>query len=154
MNFFYLDEDPIKCSEYMVDRHVVKMILEHCQLLSTSQHYFGIEPLYKPTHVNHPCAVWVRESLTNYKMLIEFTKATCKEYTFRYEKTHACESVLYYCEHVIPEIKDVGLTPIRLAMPDYCKIGCAVDSYREYYRKEKQHIAFWKKRNKPDWWSL
>ena len=42
MNFFYLDEDPVKCSEYMVDRHVVKMILEHCQILSTTQHIFGI----------------------------------------------------------------------------------------------------------------
>lgn len=154
MNFFYLDENPVKCAEYMVDRHVVKMILEHCQLLSTAQHLSGIESLYKPTHVNHPCAIWTRESLSNYKLLIEFTKAICKEYSYRYEKIHACESILYYCENVVPDIKDIGVTEIRLAMPDYCKIGSAVESYREYYKKEKQHIAFWKKRNVPDWWNV
>lgn len=86
MNFFYLDEDPTKCAESMVDKHVVKMILEHCQLLSTTQHMFGIESLYKPTHPNHPCAIWCRESLSNYKLLIEYTKAIGKEYTFRYKK--------------------------------------------------------------------
>lgn len=152
MNFFYLDEDPTKCAESMVDKHVVKMILEHCQLLSTTQHMFGIESLYKPTHPNHPCAIWCRESLSNYKLLIEYTKAIGKEYTFRYKKTHACESILYYCENVVPNLPDVGLTPIRLAMPDYCKIGNAVESYREYYRKEKAYIASWKNRTKPEWW--
>lgn len=152
MNFFYLDENPEKCAEYMVDKHVVKMILEHCQLLSTTQHLSGIESLYKPTHVNHPCAIWTRESLSNYKLLIEFTKAICKEYTFRYKKNHASESILYYCENVVPNLPDVGLTEIRLAMPDYCKIGTAVESYRNYYRKEKAHIASWKNRTKPEWW--
>lgn len=152
MNFFYLDEDPVKCAEYMVDRHVVKMILEHCQLLSTTQHVFGIESIYKPTHINHPCAIWARESLANYKLLITFTKAICKEYTYRYGKIHACEAILYYCEQVVPNISDIGLTQIKLAMPDYCKIGSPVESYREYYRKEKRHISDWKKRSKPEWW--
>ena len=36
MNIFYLDEDVQKCAEYHVDRHVVKMILEYAQLLSTA----------------------------------------------------------------------------------------------------------------------
>lgn len=108
--------------------------------------------MYKPTHVNHPCSIWSRESLANYKLLIEFTKAIGKEYTYRYEKIHACESVLYYCERVVPNIKDIGVTEIRLAMPDYCKIGSPVESYREYYRKEKRHISSWKKRKPPEWW--
>lgn len=36
MNIFYLDENPVIAAEWMVDRHVVKMILESAQLLSTA----------------------------------------------------------------------------------------------------------------------
>lgn len=36
MNIFYLDTDPTKAAQYMTDRHVVKMILESAQLLSTA----------------------------------------------------------------------------------------------------------------------
>ena len=36
MNIFYLSEDPLEAAQMMVDRHVVKMILESAQLLSTA----------------------------------------------------------------------------------------------------------------------
>lgn len=36
MNIFYISEDPIQAAKWMVDRHVVKMILESAQLLSTA----------------------------------------------------------------------------------------------------------------------
>ena len=36
MNIFFLDTDVKKCAEYHVDKHVVKMILETCQLLYTA----------------------------------------------------------------------------------------------------------------------
>ena len=36
MNIFFLSENPIQAAEWMVDRHVVKMILESAQLLSTA----------------------------------------------------------------------------------------------------------------------
>ena len=36
MNIFYLDKDPVKAAEYHVDRHVVKMIQETAQILSTA----------------------------------------------------------------------------------------------------------------------
>ena len=36
MNIFYIDECPVQAAEWMVDRHVVKMILESAQLLSTA----------------------------------------------------------------------------------------------------------------------
>ena len=35
MNIFYLSEDPRQAAEWMVDKHVVKMILETAQILST-----------------------------------------------------------------------------------------------------------------------
>jgi len=36
MNIFYIDENPVQAAQWMVDRHVVKMILESAQLLSTA----------------------------------------------------------------------------------------------------------------------
>ena len=35
MNVFYLHKDPVKCRTNECDKHVVKMILESAQLLST-----------------------------------------------------------------------------------------------------------------------
>ena len=36
MNIFYISECPVQAAEWMVDKHVVKMILESAQLLSTA----------------------------------------------------------------------------------------------------------------------
>ena len=59
MNIFVLDRDPIKSAEMMCDAHVVKMIVESCQLLSTDDRIRGmnsdVDILYKATHENHPC---------------------------------------------------------------------------------------------------
>ena len=67
MNIFYLDRNPILAADKQCDRHVVKMILETAQLLSTAHYELdGESPAYKPTHKNHPSAVWVRKSLDHY----------------------------------------------------------------------------------------
>ena len=36
MNIFYLDNDPVKCAEMHCDKHIVKMIIEYAQLMSTA----------------------------------------------------------------------------------------------------------------------
>ena len=36
MNIFYLDTNPALCAEYHCDKHVVKMIIEYAQMLSTA----------------------------------------------------------------------------------------------------------------------
>ena len=36
MNIFHLDKDPKICAEYHCDKHIVKMILETAQMLSTA----------------------------------------------------------------------------------------------------------------------
>ena len=89
MNIFYLHYDTKKCAEMHVDKHCVKMILEYAQLLSTAHRVLdGRESitlslsgrkkkvwtiddhrnnvLYSATHINHPSAIWVRQSLENY----------------------------------------------------------------------------------------
>ena len=94
MNIFYLDHDVTKCAEMHNDKHVVKMILEYAQLLSTAHRVLdgtlidGYSKtgrkqkryvlsgnldsiLYASTHINHPSAVWVRQSDKNYSWLFE-----------------------------------------------------------------------------------
>ena len=36
MNIFVLDKDPVKAAQYQCDKHVVKMIVESAQMLSTA----------------------------------------------------------------------------------------------------------------------
>ena len=44
--------------------------------------------LFKASHVNHPCNVWVRESKSNYRLMYKIYMACLSEYTYRYGKIH------------------------------------------------------------------
>ena len=50
MNIFVLDEDPVVAATMSCDKHVVKMILETAQMLSTVAHSHGHEAPYRATH--------------------------------------------------------------------------------------------------------
>ena len=73
MNIFARHFNPKECAEMHVDKHVVKMILETCQMLCTTWHVSDpnglIYTCYTKSHLNHPCNKWVRESLSNYRWL-------------------------------------------------------------------------------------
>ena len=64
-------------AQHQCDKHIVKMALEICQLLSTAVRI--LEPklfaensiLYKITHKNHPMSIWVRTSRQNFEWTIE-----------------------------------------------------------------------------------
>ena len=51
MNIFFLDQDPRQCAEWMVDKHVVKMIVETAQLLSTAHRIMDGEEVI--VHLQH-----------------------------------------------------------------------------------------------------
>lgn len=151
MNIFILDQDLQKNAEYHVDKHVVKMILEQTQLLS-SVYYFTNEPAaapYRLTHKNHPCAKWVRESLSNWKWLKNFTIVLANEYTYRYGKYHKSGELAKDLPD--PELIDIGITPFPQAMPVQYQDEDPVKAYRSYYLGEKSHLFSWKKRQIPKW---
>lgn len=150
MNIFILDTDPQLCAQYHNNKHVVKMILETAQLLCGVHWVSGKEAPYRLSHKNHPCAIWVRECLENYVWLCDLGMELCIEYTYRYEKRHKSQDIIEWCITNPPPLKERGkLTPFRLAMPEECKIGGAVESYREYYIREKKHFSKWKNRETP-----
>jgi hypothetical protein len=153
MNIFVLDHDIDTCAKYHVDKHVVKMILESAQLLSTAVRLSGIDVGYKATHSNHPCSIWTRQSLSNWIWLKDLTDKLNTEYMYRYGKTNAHKSHGVAMSLPNPNIPDIGLTPFALAMPDEFKNNDPVKSYRDYYINCKKHIAVWSKRPIPEWWN-
>jgi hypothetical protein len=154
VNIFALDDDPRIAASYHNNSHVVKMILESTQLLSTNLNVFKPKavPCYKPTHINHPCSKWVRESNFNYIWLTELAYGLCDEYTIRYDKIHACQKLLrgLKIDKYISEVRWM-ITPFAQAMPDEYKDLNPVLAYRNYYMGAKSHLAKWKT-SPPAWW--
>ena len=151
MNIFLLDEDPKKCAEQHTDKHVVKMILESVQMMSSAVRIAGIDSGYRLTHKNHPCSIWVRKSLSNYNWLKQLVEELNAEYKYRYGKdiNHKSYDVMKTLPE--PNIPDIGLTEFALAMPEKYKNDNAVVAYRNYYKGEKKHLFSWKMRKTPEW---
>jgi hypothetical protein len=157
MNIFLLDTDTRKCAQYHCDKHVVKMILETAQLLCGVHHMTDQvtdQVPYKLSHKNHPCAIWSRESLSNYLYLCDLGLELCKEYTYRYGKRHKSQDVIEWCITNKPNICDKEFTEPARAMPNEYKVDSVVESYRNYYIGEKSKIAVWKNREIPEWFKM
>ena len=176
MNIFHMHEDPIIAAQMMCDKHVVKMIVESAQILSTAHRVLDGEEFYDLSkngrrvkkwrlpkdqdpyfyHAHsamHPSCIWARASADNYMWLYRHFRALCKEYTYRYGKFHATDTKMSATLLNLPKnIPHIGLTEFNQSMPDYCKREDAVEAYRTYYLNEKKYFAKWTKREKPDWW--
>lgn len=178
MNIFVLNKNPIISAKMLCNSHVVKMILESGQMLSTAHRVLdGKETivvennrkkkkyvledniledvLYTATHINHPCNIWARESIQNYNWLYDHFCSMCDEYTYRYGKIHKSDFKLRKVLMKLPRnIQNEDLTTFALAMPDEFKKECPVESYIEYYKKDKKHLFAWTKREIPEIFQL
>jgi hypothetical protein len=123
MNIFYLSKTASEAAKMHCDRHVVKMILETAQMLSTSHRilegnewadYVG---MYKGTHKNHPSTVWVRSSVDHYKWTLDLLFHLGKNYTLRYGKIHKTMRLLDSLAVVPESIKDAGYTHTDATVP-------------------------------------
>jgi len=183
MNIFILDEDPKKAAEYHCDKHVVKMILESAQMIS-SAHWLhllsangkslkdfrrvrdakqwlltntdkSLHPPYSLTHVHHPCTIWVSSTKENYDWHYQLLFYLCEEYTRRYKKIHKTAYHLKWFKKNYP----LGMTSDKLedfaiCMDDNYKINNdPVRSYRQYYIKDKSRFAKWKYTVEPSWYT-
>lgn len=182
MNIFYLDNDPKVCAQMHNSKHTIKMILEYCQLLSTAHRVLdGNETtvksasgrnvkrymlpdnrndiLYSATHLNHPSAIWVRQSKENYLWLYSLLCELSEEYTYRYGKVHKCEQIgLIDALGKFPNnLKSRGFTQPTPAMDKtYIISDNSIKNYRNYYVNGKQHLASWSgkvnSRPVPEWY--
>jgi hypothetical protein len=187
MNIFYLHSDPKVCAEWAVDKHVVKMILEAAQLLSTAHRVLdGVETttivtkqdsffvkkrkvkqwvlpdhrnteFYKATHINHPCAIWARESNNNYNWLWSYLYEHCKEYTRRYGKVHKIEREGLLMALSQPP-RNIPIShffqPPSAMDAKYIISGDSRVNYCNYYKKGKAHLHSWKAPALPPSWIM
>ena len=175
MNIFYLDKDPKTCAEMHCDKHVVKMIIEYAQLMSTAHRVLDGDPyvsqtlggrriqrwkhpiakmektLYKASHVKHPSGLWTRASQNHYNWLYEMWTHLCDEYTHRYGKVHLTDKKLREMLQSAPMQIDVEpFVDPYLAMPDDVKQSNVVEAYKNYYINYKKDFAKWTKRPIPE----
>ena len=178
MNIFVLDENPVTSAKMMCDKHVVKMIVESAQMLSTAHRYLDGDEfisyskngrrikrwchptdtmdsnvrLYKSIMINHPCTKWTCETDTNYRWLARHALSLCEEYTFRYRKKHASQNLIWWLWDTPDNITIGDQTEFAQAMPDEYKVPKnAVEAYQAYYRGEKAGFAKWTTRETPEW---
>jgi hypothetical protein len=144
VNIFYLDTDIKRCAAYHCDKHVVKMILEYAQLLSTTTHQLlGVGP-YKPTHANHPCAIWTRKSEANFFYLVDLQEQLNLEYKKRYSGRDHKSYLVVRNELELPTFTSTEFTEPPKCVPDEYKHLDVVTAYREYYKKDKAYFCTWK----------
>lgn len=175
MNIFYLHSDPHVAATMAVDKHVVKMILESAQLLSTAHRLLdGVEyvgksaggrnakrwrldatfddQIYQATHINHPSSVWCRQSAANYQWLYWHFVGLIDEYYHRYGKVHKCDAMKSVLSNLPKNIKHSAFTQPTPAMDaKYIISKDSVENYRNYYKLGKRHLHKYTKREMPDW---
>ena len=178
MNIFYLHEDPIQNAKWHIDKHIVKMPIEYAQLMSTAHRlldgemYIGKtaigrnikrwrlhdereDILYKASHINHPSAIWVRESIENYFEMYKLYMAVLAEFTNRYGKVHGSSKPSIALIRPPKNIPMVKGTQLPQCMPEICKVkNNPILAYRNYYIVEKNSFASWKNREIPEWFQM
>jgi hypothetical protein len=182
MNIFILDNDPVKAAQLQCDKHVVKMIVESAQMLSTAHrlldgkvekrpsksgkrmvNYWSLpdyreDLLYKACHTGHPCTVWTIESNNNYNWHYVHFVALCDEYKYRYGKVHKTDALLRDELAKLPNNIPVGYktkAPLAMKSNPECMFDDVVKSYRAFYQtKQDRFNMAWTKRSIPEWFNV
>lgn len=166
MNLFVTNECPVKSAQALPNILVNKMAQEAVQLLSVAHFELdGVQRGTKPSHKNHPCAIFTRACKENYYWVQKHARALLDEYTFRTGKVHGYEK--YYAEVENPPVQlpEKGDTFFPMCMPQEMKKTLDVHKNYQYYLNQKfkdwatrtdkrQIFVEWHKRNKPDWLNI
>ena len=177
MNLFILSLLQKQIAEWMFDSHIVKIILEAVQVLSTAKRLVDPddpicspnqplqeEPLlYKIAHKNHPVTIWVRQSQQNYIWTLILVYEMHKEWRYRfghtkeeYHKSFLVAGQLLKHMPSADKFPQQGLTPFAQAMPEEYKVpGDPVKAYQQYYMSpQKSHLLKWTKRERPEFFNV
>jgi hypothetical protein len=156
MNIFYTNDNPLLTAR---DHCLVlqnKMIIEHCQLLSTAHHVLdgdqAIDGIYKKTHHLHPSTVWCRSSVYHYEWLLDCTGELLRLYSERTGKVHGSHSTFERLQTLPKHIKDVDFVPPPVAAPDQFKALAVFDPFKAplaYQRYLNYKFKEWLSRDKP-----
>ena len=152
MNIFVTDPSAVKSAQVLPDKHIVKMPLETCQMLSIvcsekwghgygELHRLDGQPYKteKGAFRNHPCTVWAQDHWT---WLIIHGLALCFEYSLRYGKIHSCQSTIEHAVKIFPP-QDTDPTHFVFAGPDQFKYDKTIDIFTayKYYINSKPWVS-------------
>jgi hypothetical protein len=171
MNLFWLSRKIKRNAKYHCDQHVVKMPLEAVQLLYTALAILmkdsqwreqapwntaGTTRGYKAIHINHPIAIWVRESLANYNHCVECALSLCREYTRRYKKVLFVQQHAEWLKANPPQLPLCEMTPIPLCIGKKTTLFAkttneACKAYRKFYKTSKKKFARYYYTTRPKW---
>jgi hypothetical protein len=133
MNIFYTNENPIICASEHCGIHVNKMIIEYAQMLSTCHFVIDDKMIgVKPTHINHPCNVWLRESDGNYEYVYDLFVNLISIYHSKTRKSHGLSHLCGILKRPPLYIKIVPMTEPPRCMPDEFKVDSVQESYKKY----------------------
>ena len=163
VNFFFLDKNPKLNAQYYCDKHVNKIMIEICQLLSNVLHNnTNLKPPYKKT-TNIPITLapykWANYSKGNYIYLLNLAEALLNEYKYRYDKNeHKTEKVIEWLKNNIPNHfkhkKRTKLFYTKNIDLFHKYIKDDVDCFRYIYVNYKCKNDKWTKREKPKWFDI
>ena len=170
MNLFLLSWDPKVFASRHINKHVGKMLLEITQMMYTAWHILhpggewmdecpvnkkGERGYKRISNINHPMAVWVRSSVTNYMFAARLAIELGEEFERRYKHPHASlEHARWLAEHIPECVHNISLKsqygflnleddvePVPLCMPDAYHDPDPVVAYNKYYVGEKLKMA-------------
>jgi hypothetical protein len=183
MNIFVLHEDPRIAAEMHCDKHAVKMIIEHTQMMATAyystlgilrkkeilerqddvktlfqgwprKHEDGSDWPYSVTHINHPCTIWTRESIENFNWMWECNNHLCDVYQYRWGRQHSIKAIMQWMKDNPPNLLSKGQTPFAMAFPDCYKEFGPIEGYRKYYAMKTTYMKLqWRYSETPEWWT-
>lgn len=155
MNIFVTDPNPRVSARVLPDKHIVKMPLECCQMLSIiySKWYYDWGTLPKTDGTpyettkgafrNHPCTIWAAKNIYNTAWLILHGNALAFEYYLRYGKVHSCTKTLFEAKKLFHRKTKKSVTCYCMAenfaraMPDEYKLDTTISTFDAY----KMYIA-------------
>jgi hypothetical protein len=171
MNIFVTDSNPTQAARNLCDKHVSKMLIESAQMLANcfSSDDLVNAPKTKTGNVrrysyyNHPCSIWVRESLGNFIWLCQHTMEMERERLRRGFNPHFSHEFITWAYRnqwltIIPKNESITDFPIAINESMNCRKVNGFDKldrvtqYRLYYKLDKP-FATWKQ-NKPEWFKL
>lgn len=161
MNIFVLDNLPSNAARSYVDRHVGAGILELTQMLSTAHIMLDghaaaearVTIVERPTHVNHPCVKWVRDSRHNYQWAAALAWHLVQQFTLRFQRGHEYARIISDLQRFQPlNIPLVESTVFVQSMPSGYRRSSPIEAYRNYYFQTRKHLADWTVVGKPTWW--
>lgn len=152
MNIFYLDENPVAAARCLVDKHVVRMVLETAQILSTVSVRYGVEAPYRATHRNHPVVLWAGNTKGNWEWTLLHGMGIASEYKLRFGKEHKSAAIIDWCLEQGSKPSSGSLEPPRQCMPDEYRCEDPVEAYRRYYIGDKIRMAAWREPGLPPTW--